>query len=1374
MVAIQQKYTVGREYRQLRLWLMLAVAGLVAQLNHVHIPHTQLLLDGRWAFGFMGFALLGNFWAAFLLAAFLSLPWGSEVPFLIGFTGNLAYALPCLALIRTVSRHMERRFGPGLAYSAGWILLVLVCYEAFIHPVAWGISSLINGNGVWAGVLDGWRSRPFMAEAILVALFSAAAMTAAVSHGYVRSARRRLAHINRVLLGIRNVNQLIVNETDPLRLIERVCSTLTETVGYHNAWVALIDENSGKTKEVSCSTDTGASRELMEKITAGEYPYCMKTALETSSTVTVDSPGAQCGSCPTSLSYGNGAGMCRRLEHEGHVFGVLSVSVPVEYVFDPEEQGLFEEVAGDIAFALYRETMRSSLESARRRYQEIFQGSRDGFVMVSGAGKIIDANEAYCKMLGYSLEELKAIADFYAITPERWHDWERREIWEKRLLQDGESGLYEKEYISKDGRVFPVELQSYAVRSPSGKIEYLWGTARDISERKKSQEEVQVQRDRLSFIIAGARLGTWVWNVRDNSAVFNQRWAEMLGYTLEELAPYDYKTWAGLVHPDDLALAEKRLTDCAEGRTLDYDCRFRMKHKDGHWVWVLDRGRVMTRDEDGKPIEMFGTHADITEIIQSEEREALLGGMLNEAPLSITIHSFDDRFLYVNAETARLHGYESESEFMAISLADLDVPESSDKREERYRRISRQGEATFEVRHYRKDGTEFPLEVIAKSITWKGQPAILSMARDISERQEAEAALRESEERFRSLVEFAPVAVLLMRDGRYTYGNPAAADLLGLKNCDEIAGINALDTIAPEFVGAVRDRIGKIDSGSNNAPMEMRIMRPSGEKVWTRSTSVPVVMDGAPAALIVGQDISESKKAEEELQRRENLLERIFTVLPVGMWIADKDGAILRGNPAAAEIWGGMPDLPITSYSMFKGWRLPSGEPLGSDDWALARTLRTGEAILDELIEIESFDGRRKTVIAYTAPVLDDKGNVDGVIIINLDVTERKALEDQLIQAQKMESVGRLAGGVAHDFNNLLMGIMNYVELCREEIADDHPIREWLDDITREAERSASLTRQLLAFARRQVIKPKTMDLNDAVGGILKMLRRLIGENIELDWRPGANLWPVCMDPGQVDQILANLCVNARDAIDGAGTVSIKTSNVTLREDECGAGDGLQPGSYVLLSVKDDGCGMDDATREQVFEPFYTTKEVGRGTGLGLATVYGIVKQNNGFIDVQSEPGSGAAFLIYLPPSSEFSSPASASPARPDAAGGKETVLVVEDEEAVRYTTRLFLDRLGYNVLEAESPQQALALVETSETEIDLLITDMVMPGMGGNELAQKLRADKPGLKVLYMSGYSDDAVTPDRLINLDAPFLQKPFTRDELAAKVRDILQSR
>ncbi len=384
---------------------------------------------------------------------------------------------------------------------------------------------------------------------------------------------------------------------------------------------------------------------------------------------------------------------------------------------------------------------------------------------------------------------------------------------------------------------------------------------------------------------------------------------------------------------------------------------------------------------------------------------------------------------------------------------------------------------------------------------------------------------------------------------------------------------------------------------------------------------------------------------------------------------------------------------------------------------------------------------------------------------------KRKKLEQQLFQAQKMESVARLAGGVAHDFNNMLSVIIGQAEMAIDQVGRTDPLCENLQEILKAGKRSADLTRQLLAFARKQTAIPGILDLNDTISSILKMLRRLIGEDIDLLCVPGLDLWKVKIDPSQVDQILANLVVNARDAVSGVGAITMRTENVVVDDSARAETPEFIPGEYVLLTVSDTGTGMSQEVRENIFEPFFTTKEVGKGTGLGLSTVYGIVKQNDGFIYVASEPGKGTTFEIYLPRFQAETAQVSSEEVVGKRPTGTETILLVEDDEAILNLTKKILERLGYTVLAAPTPRRAIHLVEEHPGDLHLLITDVVMPEMNGRQLAEELSAFRPNLKCLYMSGYTTDIITHRGLLEEGVNFIQKPFGSDDLAARVRQVL---
>lgn len=484
---------------------------------------------------------------------------------------------------------------------------------------------------------------------------------------------------------------------------------------------------------------------------------------------------------------------------------------------------------------------------------------------------------------------------------------------------------------------------------------------------------------------------------------------------------------------------------------------------------------------------------------------------------------------------------------------------------------------------------------------------------------------------------------------------------------------------------------------------------------------------------------------------------------PYGIFIVDGRGRFLDANPAMSD---------LTGYSGDELLSMKISDLLTSDAFeARSRIFQTlvqdgrGDCQLDYIRKNGDTGQWRVLAVALSG---------ERYLGFAEDVTEREALEAQLRQAQKMEAVGRLAGGVAHDFNNMSMAVLGYVDLARESLPPDHPAREDLEEVTKATQRSVQLTRQLLAFARRQTVTPKRLDLTDTIASTLKLLQRLLGEDIDVVWIPGRGAAPVMMDPSQVDQILANLCVNARDAITGTGTLTIETDAVTIGTAYCEQHADAVPGNYVMLAVGDSGCGMSPETMRHIFEPFYTTKAFGQGTGLGLPTVHGIVKQNGGFITVHSDVGHGTTFRIYLPQATitEAMVPNEAS-CTPSPAGGTETLLLVEDEAAILGSIERYFRSKGYVVLAAASPDKALRLADSHAGSIQLLITDVVLPGMNGRELSNRLRKRRPDVKTLFMSGYTANVIVHEGILDDGTDFLQKPVSMAALSVKVRSMLDA-
>jgi two-component system, cell cycle sensor histidine kinase and response regulator CckA len=685
---------------------------------------------------------------------------------------------------------------------------------------------------------------------------------------------------------------------------------------------------------------------------------------------------------------------------------------------------------------------------------------------------------------------------------------------------------------------------------------------------------------------------------------------------------------------------------------------------------------------------------------------------------------------------------------------------------------------------------------------------ILLAIEDVTERRRAEEERREVETRFTSLVKNIKDHAIFTTDpdGRITTWNVAAERILGYPEA-EILGRNFSVIFTPEDVQqGAPERERRLAREFGRAEDERWHIRKNGERFWALGIVTPTYDGGGRQTGFskILRDMTQHKRAEEELQRAYEkaetevlertaelrtaneglrkeieerkrvedelrLRDRAFEAVAQGVLITDPsqpDNPIVYSNPAFEKITGYThAEIQGRNCRFLQG---PGTDPVAVDKVRAA--IREKRPCLVELLNYRK-DGAPFWNALSVAPVFDNGGNLCHFVGMQTDVTSLKSLEQQLRQAQKMEAFGQLAGGVAHDFNNLLTIILGYSELMLFSLPPDDGSREPAQEIRNAAERAALLTRQLLAFSRKQVVEAQVLDLNGVVAGMEKMLKRLIGEDVELTAVPAPGLASVKADPGQVEQVILNLAVNARDAMPQGGKITIETANVDLDEGYGQSHAEVVPGRYVLLAVSDTGCGMTEEVKAHVFEPFFTTKEVGKGTGLGLATVFGIVKQSGGHIRVYSEAGHGTTIKIYLP-SVAGAVPAVQSIVEPEPArSGGQTILLVEDEKAVRAMTGLALRSKGYTLLEAANGEEAVRLGEQHTGPIHLLMSDVVMPRMGGRQLAERLTSQHPEMRVLFVSGYTDDAVVRHGVLRAEVAFLQKPFTMDALHRKVQKIL---
>jgi len=729
------------------------------------------------------------------------------------------------------------------------------------------------------------------------------------------------------------------------------------------------------------------------------------------------------------------------------------------------------------------------------------------------------------------------------------------------------------------------------------------------------------------------------------------------------------------------------------------------------------------------------------------------------------------RCLEVNDAAVEHYGY-SRAEFLLTLLTDIHRPEDVPHLFEDVARTRAGVQHSGEWRHLSKDGRLIDVEVICHGLAFGGHEAQMVVVHDITKQRQAEQALRRAERKYRLIFEEAIVGMYQSTlDGRLLSANPAMARMFGFDSPGEliaaIANTQSQVYVDPkrweEFERLLRER-GVVKH------FELQVQRKDGSKVWLW-TNAQAVREGNAIVRYEGifEDITDRKLLEDQLLQAQQKYRDIVENAVVGIFQSTPEGRYMSVNPAMANMLGyDSPEDLVASITDIT--RQVYVDPKCREEFKrIARELG-----VTKNFECQAYrkDGSKMWLCANVRAI-----SKNGVLVryegINEDVTQRKLLEDQLRQAQKMEAVGQLAGGIAHDFNNTLSIITGYSDLLQIKLPVGDPAHRHAEEITKAGHRAGALIRQLLAFSRKQIIQPVVLDLNAATREFEKMVHHLIAEDIEITFKRSPDLGRVKMDPGQVEQILMNLAVNARDAMPQGGSLCIETANVDLDETYAGQNVHVTPGSYVMLSVSDTGCGMDKETQLHIFEPFFTTKGAGEGTGLGLSTVYGIAKQNAGHISAITALGKGTTFRLYLPRLGDDASEPSLPPRAVETIHlGTETVLLVEDEDPLRMLTRICLKSNGYSVLDAPNAAAALELAKKHGGHIDLLLTDVVMPGMSGRELAKRLIALR-GVKVLYMSGYNNDLGDHHGILDGDTVLLDKPFTLHSLLTKVYEVLHT-
>lgn len=1012
--------------------------------------------------------------------------------------------------------------------------------------------------------------------------------------------------------------------------------------------------------------------------------------------------------------------------------------------------------------------------SAKDPLRLLFEVAPDATLVLTANGendRILEANRAACQLTGYSREELLRLSPDGLLAPEA-RPWTARV---QSALGSGRSATAELALLRHDGRRIAAEMLliqhesqgQVTILAIAGDTANVAQARRAIRQRERQLEALVRSLDDLVFEMDDQLRFLAVW-AREERTLFLPR-EQLLGRTVHEALGDELGSF--------FAAPIREAMNGGRPVAVEYPAPW-----PGSPIWFS--ARIAPVDEGHLPAQRaVVTIHDITARRQAEEQlrrsEEEFRGIWEHSPIALELYDADGRVVRANQAALDMFGVASFADVEGFNLfADPNLPEE-------YKQAIRRGETVRGQFSYSLDSVRsgglyrtsrpgvFDLDALTTPLrdAQGNVSGYLVHIQDITERVRAQEALEESERRYRllfhnSMTAFSLQEVVVDEAGKpcdYVFldVNPAFERAFGTSR-ERVVGKRALEVL-PDLDPALIERYGRV--ALTGEPDEF--VAYSGHHGRYYEVRAYMVQPGQLAVLSL--DVTESKLAEQALRESERRYRLLAENMQEALFSYDADGHLRYANPAVETLTG----YPVAD---FLSGRLMARSTVHPED--RVRGLRHWSDAVDRAItstteyRIITKAGELKWVSATFTPVFDEAHRQVGAQLLVSDITERRKLQEQLLQAHKMESVGRLAGGVAHDFNNILTAISGYAEFILERLEEDSEVRADVLEVIRNTERASNLTRQLLAFSRKQTMEMRPTDLNALVADLARLFRRLIGEHIELVVLPGADLATVLADPAQIEQVLANLAVNARDAMPNGGTLTIATRNVQLSTGSEVADAVLAKGDYVCLDVSDTGHGMSPEVLEHLFEPFFTTKEVGKGTGLGLATIYGIVKQHGGDIAVRSEVGRGSVFSVYLPAAARVETQAQAAPSA-IAARGSERVLLVEDDPAVRSTVRRALQRLGYSVIEASNGAEAIERLAQTDEQPALVITDLVMPQMGGLELVRVLRASHPDLRVLFTSGYTEDAAALATAVDAGNFYLQKPFNVAELSAKVHEALTS-
>ncbi|HYP23762.1 MAG TPA: PAS domain S-box protein [Actinomycetota bacterium] len=1026
--------------------------------------------------------------------------------------------------------------------------------------------------------------------------------------------------------------------------------------------------------------------------------------------------------------------------------------------------------------------MEQSLRESEERFRSLVQNSRDVITVIDETGTCTYISPSVKALSGHDPEDVVGRSGFDFVHPE------------------DRAGLvtHLADVVADPARTKTVEVRAATVTGG-----WIWIEARaanrlddpairgiilnyhDVSERKESERVLRESRRLLADAEAVAHVGSFAWDVTGDAIVWSAEMFRIFGHEPGDV-DLDYQSFLRRVHDEDRPVVAALVQDSLVSGTA-FEGEYRIVRADACVRWIHVRGVPGVTDAGPR---IVGTAQDVTERRAADEertrlyrrQEALaeqLSLLLESTGEGIFGVDAEGRCTFVNGAALRMLGHDRE-EVMGTAMDELvhhtaaaPGPEGASALARAFR--SGQASSRDDEVYRRRDGSSFPVEFSAHPIMREGRPSGAVVAfKDATHRQAMERELREREALFRGAFDAATTGIALSDavTNAYVDVNEALCEIVGYPK-DELLRLDWVTLTHPDDRARSIEDVENFKSGREQVTrVSKRYVRRDGRVIQVEINDALIRDErGAPLYFVSHvSDVTEREHAAKALRESQALLQEVIDNSPAAIYIKDTDGRYVLTNSRFAQIIGAHGDdlRGKTDHDL-----LPedvAGTLSAMDREVLAR----GEPVEVEEI-VPDATGRRGTYLSVKFPLFDEDGTPDALVAISTDISDRvraeeeKAmLEAQLRQAQKMEAVGRLAGGVAHDFNNILAVILNYGDFVLEALPSDDASRADVEQIVDAGRRAAKLVHQLLAFSRHDAVEHGPVGLNEVVEGVREILARAIGEHISLEVDCAPGLWDVKADAGQLEQVLLNLAVNARDAMPDGGILTVATSSETLHER---GGRGIAPGKYVKLTVADTGLGIDSATRERIFEPFFTTKPRGEGTGLGLSTVYGIVAQAHGQVFVESEPGAGTSFEVYLPATDERAPEEAPSPDKTSPAEVSGKILVVEDEDAVRELVARILRRSGFEVVAMPSAPVALDYCKSNLDDVDLLLTDVVMPGMSGTTLAERVAALGTGVKTLYMSGYTGDAIPGRDWQGIEGNVIGKPFTPEQLVSCVRAAL---